>query len=95
MVEYSLSLSKKSFGDIISLLEKKKYEEQYPAFPKDCTEIFKGRECKQTLQRSALPIADYIFSSYLCSMNPSLPKSFLLSFKSLWIKKNTGKCFGH
>lgn len=46
MVEYSLSLSKKSFGDIISLLEKqkKKYEEQYPAFPKDCIEIFKGGE---------------------------------------------------
>lgn len=44
MVEYSLSLWKKGFGDIVSLLEKakKKYEEQHPAVPKNYIETLKG-----------------------------------------------------
>lgn len=64
MAEYSLSSWKKNFGDVISLFEKekKKYEEQRPEFPKNYIETFKGGKFKQTLQRSVLPIADYILS---------------------------------
>lgn len=85
MVEYSLSLSKKSFGDIISLLEKekRKYKEQYPAFPRKCTEIFKGGEIQTDSAEIRIAHSRQHFCSYLCSTNPSLPKKFPLSLKPL------------
>lgn len=99
MVEQSLSLWKKSFGDIVSLLEK--VRRTTSSIPQELYRNIRGRGVgwggvgfKQTAEICTAHSRLHSFS-YLCSTKPPLPKRFPLPPKPLWIKKNSGKCFGH
>lgn len=94
------SLSRYGRRVLVTLFHyQKKYEEQHPAFPRNCTETFGaggwgGVGFKQTAEICTAHSRLHSFS-YLCSTKPPLPKRFPLPPKPLWIKKNSGKCFGH